>query len=207
MFNNQNFYNMNETEEWKDVVGYENLYKVSNLGNVMSFKRKKQHLLRPGKNNNGYLFVILIDNNKSRKMITIHRLVSKAFIENPKNLPCINHKDECKTNNKASNLEWCDQLYNINYGTANERRSKILINRKDESKPVLCFDKNGNFINEYPSLIEATRKTGIDEGNICRVCSGERKSAGKFVWRYKDDYFSQILAEYESLFNVSCIDK
>lgn len=180
---------MNETEVWKDVVGYENLYKVSNFGNVISFKRKKPHLLRPAKSIFGYLYVNLIDNNKYRKMITIHRLVAKAFIENPKNLPCINHKDECKTNNKASNLEWCDQLYNVNYGTANERRSKILTNRNDLSKSVLCFDKNGKFISEYPSTIEAKRKTGIDEGNICRVCRGERKSAGGYVWKYKNDYF------------------
>ena len=193
---------MNETEEWKDIVGYENLYKVSNFGNVMSFKRKQPHLLRPGKSIFGYLYVILIDNNKSRKVITIHRLVAKAFIENPKNLPCINHKDECKTNNKASNLEWCDQLYNVNYGTANERRSKILINRKDESKPVLQFDKNGNYLNEYLSIKDAERHTGIYKENICRVCRGERKRAGGYVWKYKNDYFFQILAEYESLWHT-----
>ena len=199
---------MNETEEWKDVVGYENLYKVSNFGNVMSFKRKKPHLLKPGKHNNGYMFVILSNHNKYIKSITIHRLVAQAFIPNPYNLPQVNHIDENKLNNRVSNLEWCDQLYNINYGTAQERRakkiSKLLTNRKDLSKPIFQFDKNGNFISEYPSMIEAARKTGINRQNICKVCKGKYKSAGGYVWKYKNDYFFQILAENESIWYDFC---
>ena len=206
MFNNQIFYNMNETEEWKDVVGYEGLYKVSNLGNVLSLIQKKPRLLKPGKNNKGYLLVDL-QVFKEHKRFLVHRLVAKAFIPNPYNLPQVNHKDECKTNNRVENLEWCSGTYNMNYGSAKYRISKILTNRKDLSKPVFQFDKNGKFICEYPSTSEAKRKTGINEGNICRVCQGERKSAGNFVWKYKNDYFSQILAEYESIFNDFCIDK
>ena len=194
---------MNETEEWKDVVGYENLYKVSNFGNVMSLIHKKPRLLKPGKNNKGYLLVDLQVFNEHKRFL-IHRLVAQAFIPNPYNLPQVNHKDECKTNNRVENLEWCDQLYNVNYGTAKDRISKTLTNRKDLSKPVFQFDKNGKFISEYPSTSEAKRKTGINEGNICRVCQGERKSAGGYVWKYKNDYFFQILAENESIWNNFC---
>ena len=182
---------MEETEIWRDVVGYENLYKISNLGNVMSLKRKKPKLLKPGKDGNGYLFVILSNHNKYLKEIKVHRLVAQAFLPNPNNLPQVNHKDENKTNNRVENLEWCTQQYNLNFGTAPDRRSKklskILKNRKDQSKPVLQYDKNDIFINEYPSIKDAQRKTGVHQGNICMVCRGKLKSTGGYVWRYKYD--------------------
>lgn len=176
-------------ELWKDIVGYENLYQVSNLGNVVSFKHKKPKLLKPRKYSNGYLVVTLSNYNKSLKDFYLHRLVGQAFLPNPKNYPVINHKDENKLNNNVENLEWCTQKYNTNYGTAQERKSKklskILINRKDLSKPVLQFDKNIIFIKEYPSAMDAERNTGIHQENICSVCRGKQKSAGGYIWRYK----------------------
>ena len=97
---------MTETEEWKDVVGYENLYKVSNFGNVMSFKYKKHpFLLKPGKHNNGYMYVGL-SIRTNIKFFYVHRLVAQAFIPNPSNLPQVNHKDMNKKNNGVENLEW-----------------------------------------------------------------------------------------------------
>ena len=180
MFNIKFFNNMNEeTEIWRDVEGYEGLYKVSNLGNVMSLKGKKPRLLRAGKSNRGYLFVGLRNHNKYRKEIYLHRLVAQAFIPNPQNFPCVN--------NRVDNLEFCTQKYNNQYGTHYERISKSLTNRKDQSKAVLQYNKNGNFINEYPSVREAERKTGIINGNICSVCKGKLKSAGGYIWRYTDE--------------------
>ena len=176
-------------EIYKDIVGYEGLYKVSNFGNVMSFWSKKPKLLKPQKENSGYLHIVLINNTKSRKTFLLHRLVAQAFLPNPNNLPQVNHKDENKTNNRVSNLEFCTHKFNINYGTAQERRAKkiakILINRKDESKPVLQYDKNGFFLKEYASIKDAERHTGINNANICDVCGGKRKTAGGYIWRYK----------------------
>lgn len=170
-----------EIEIWRDVIGYEGLYKVSNLGNVMSLRHKKIFILKPGKDGGGYLIVTLRNHNKNQKSFYLHRLVAQAFLHNPNNLPQVNHKDEDKTNNRVSNLEFCTQLYNLKYGNHYEKISKAL------SKTVLQFDKNSNFINEYPSVRDAERKTGIYQQNICSVCRGERKTAGGYIWRYKDD--------------------
>lgn len=119
-------------EIWKDIKGYENLYQVSNFGNVRPkariveskngvVKEINGKILKKWEDKKGYLYVSLCKNGES-KNYTVHRLVLTAFIENKDNLPCINHKDENKQNNKLENLEWCTYLYNSNYGSC---RSKI----------------------------------------------------------------------------------
>lgn len=172
-------------ELWKDIAGYENLYQVSNLGNVRSFWGKTPKILKATKNNEGYWRIGLNHYNKPPKKFLVHRLVAEAFIPNPKNLPLVNHKDENPSNNNVNNLEWCTREYNLNYSTAKERRVKKLTNRKDLSKPVLQYDKNGNFIEEYPSLMDAERKTGVFHSNIGKVCKGKYRTYGGYVWKYK----------------------
>ena len=93
--------------------------------------------------------------------------------------PDQNNKDEDKTNNNVSNLEWCDAKYNANYGTRNE---KIV---EAHSKIVFQIDKNTNvIINIFPSIREAERETGCNHGHICNCCKGKRKTAGNYKWRY-----------------------
>ena len=101
-------------EIWKDVVGYEGLYRVSNLGRVKNNRRP--HILHIYVNNWGYCCVSLWKNNKDHKHL-VHRLVAQAFISNTFNLPLVNHKDENKTNNSIDNLEWCTSSYNNTYGS------------------------------------------------------------------------------------------
>lgn len=104
-------------EIWKNIMGF-NGYQVSNIGRVRSLKTYK--ILKQTINNKGYKILGL---SKRGKMSTflVHRLVADAFIPNPNKLPCINHKDENPLNNCVSNLEWCDQKYNINYGSHTNR--------------------------------------------------------------------------------------
>lgn len=113
-------------EEWRDIDGYEDLYQVSNMGRVLSLKfnhtENNPKILKPIELL-GYLVVNLYKDGKM-KSFKIHRLVAKAFIPNPDNLPEVNHKDENKFNNVVDNLEWCTTKYNINYGTAISRSSK-----------------------------------------------------------------------------------
>ena len=116
-------------EIWKPVVGYENLYEVSNLGRVKSLKdnkgRYREKIKSSSDNGRGYLNVYLCKNGKGKRCY-IHRLVAEAFLDNPNNYPIINHKDENKQNNHVSNLEWCDYEYNNTYGTCVQRRVKTM---------------------------------------------------------------------------------
>lgn len=108
-------------EIWKGIKGYEGKYQVSNLGKVktLNYHRScKERILKNLINTHGYLYVIL-SKNCICKNLTIHRLVAAAFIDNPENLPEVNHIDENKTNNCVSNLEFCNRKYNINFGTRN----------------------------------------------------------------------------------------
>ena len=180
-----------EKEVWKDIQGYEGKYQISSFGNVKSLnygRTKKERILIPGNNAKGYLQVKLSKNGITKNFY-VHKLVSQAFIENPDNLPEVNHIDEDKTNNCVSNLEFCDRKYNINYGTRNEKMLKTLklIKSKFAQKEALQFTKDGKFVNEYPSIKEAGRYTGINQGNICLCCKGRRFTAGGYIWKYKED--------------------
>ena len=171
-------------EHWKAIAGYEGLYEVSDQGRVKSLKFGKEKILKPRETHGGYLKVALCKDGKVEQS-KIHRLVAKAFIPNPNNLGTVNHKDEVKTNNTVSNLEWMSIKDNNNYGTRNKRLSETQINDKNKSKEVQMFDKStGELLDTFPSLMEAGRVTGINQGNISKCCLGKRKSSGGYVWKY-----------------------
>ena len=148
--------NTTNTEVFKDIKGYPN-YQISNLGRVWS--KKRQIYLKPHKNNSGYLSVVLPSINGKYKRELIHRLVALTFIDNPNNYPCVNHKDENKENNSASNLEWCDRSYNINYGSRNEKAGKKI------KKPIKCIETG--II--YNSGVEAAKALGTTPDIISKV--------------------------------------
>lgn len=161
-------------EIFKEIEGYENLYQISNLGNVKSLgngnsNNSKEKILKPTKDKKGYLYVDLYKQGK-RKTYKVHRLVAKVFIENPNNLPQVNHKDEDKTNNAVENLEFCDAKYNINYGTRNEKISKQL----------MCLE-TGKI---YTSTREVQKQLGFSHSNISRCCLGKSKTCGGYTWCY-----------------------
>ena len=176
------------TEIWKTAIvngePWEN-YQVSNFGQILSLsynKTGKPKLLKTCKDKYGYLRVGLYKNGK-RKLFQIHRLVAETFISNPDNLPQVNHKDENKENNfvgtpendyKDGNLEYCTSEYNSNYGTRNEKLSKI----------VLQFSKTGEFIREWKSTHDCGRN-GFNHRHVSDCCRGERKTHKGYIWKYK----------------------
>ena len=104
---------------WKPIIGYENLYKINNYGEVLSLRSNK--ILKPNNNGIGY-FIIQLCKNGKRKNYLIHRLVAEHFLDNPNNLTEVNNKDEDKSNNFVNNLEWCKHKYNMNYKQLQKRQ-------------------------------------------------------------------------------------
>ena len=171
-------------ETWKSIAGYEGLYEVSDLGRVKSLWYGKEKILKPQKNTGGYLHVDLYKDGKVKHTL-VHRIVADTFIPNPNNLKTVNHKDEIKSNNSASNLEWMSLEDNLNYGTHNKRVSEANINHPSLSKKVKMLEKKtGELLATFPSTNEADRVTGIYKSCISECCNGKRKSAGGYVWRY-----------------------
>lgn len=123
-------------EKWKDISGFEGYYKVSNLGRVKGLRRVYQtmagheeilpeRILKLQKDPNGYPYVSLSKiekrGNEARNNYLVHRLIAKAFIPNPENKPCINHKNLNKSDNSIVNLEWCTHKENIIHAALNGR--------------------------------------------------------------------------------------
>lgn len=160
-------------EVWKDIKGYEGKYQVSQLGNVKSLNYHREGVekqLNPYRDSDGYLVVLLYKDGR-RKNCFVHRLVAEAFLDNIEGFPVINHKDENKANNHASNLEFCTVGYN---------------NRYSKVTPVEQCDLSGNVIKRWNSIKEAGDNLDIKASNIGACCSkyGRHKTAGGFVWRY-----------------------
>lgn len=173
-----------EKEIWKRIEWSPD-YEVSNYGRVKSYKRDKENgrLMKLTPSKKGYIIIQLPNiYTEKRKITGVHRLVAEAFIPNPKNKSDVNHRDENKSNNHVSNLEWMTHKENCNYGTSIERSSLARKNRPNSSiwRKVRCIE-TGKI---YSSLKEAKEKTGIN--NISAVCRGCLKTAGKLHWEYVD---------------------
>lgn len=160
-------------------------YFVNESGQIWDSKRN-DYLCPFVRSKKGYLAVNLY-NERGGRMFSVHRIVAQAFIPNPNNLPQVNHKDENPRNNSKDNLEWCDAQYNNTYGTRLQRSSSNQKNRPDCSKPVLQFDKDGNFIARYVSAMDVERQLKIRNSQICGVCNHQPSyhTAGGYKWEWE----------------------
>lgn len=169
-------------EIWKDVKDYEGFYQVSNFGRVKRVTTDR--ILKSNMTSKGYLLVKLCKNSiNSNKRI--HRLVAEAFIPNSENKPYINHIDEDKTNNHASNLEWVTAKENSNHGTRNERISNAM--SRSKSIPIIATNIKTGESQEFYGGSECARQLGLYQSNITHVLKGRYKQTGGYVFKYKEE--------------------
>lgn len=171
-----------EKEEWKDCLGYENLYQVNKKGDIRSCHNGKWHILSAGISKRGYRHFLFYKDGK-RKNVQGYRLVAEAYIPNPDNLPFVNHKDENPANDCVENLEWCTCEYNNNYGTARQRSS---INHS-KNRPVCMFNVDGTFIREFYNINDAAKFVDGAHTCILRCCNNKVFCYKGYIWRYKED--------------------
>lgn len=180
------------TEEiWKNIEGYNRLYMVSNMGRVKSLnyhRTGKEKILKPVKQNNGYLTVTLCKNSE-QKIFAVHRLVAEAFIDNQDNKPCIDHINAIRDDNRVENLRWCTYKENINNPISKKRildNSPVVKFGKYNcnSKPVYQYSLDDKFIRKWNCIRDVERELGFDNGNISKCCLGKKQTCGGYKWRH-----------------------
>ena len=188
-------------EIWKPVVGYENLYEVSNLGRVKSLNYKRSNKEKILKNNlglNGYYRVTL--HRGQRRQCLVHKLVAEAFIPNPENKKFIDHINTIRTDNRVDNLKFVTMTENNNNPITKskmslaatkrppineETRKKIIAlcfrrKSKNRARAVVCLDTGVT----YESQHAAERATGIPANKISMICNGLRYHHKNTHWRF-----------------------
>lgn len=178
-------------EEWRPITGYEGLYEVSNLGRFRSLDRiveyerlgirqTKTHpgiILSPKIMKNGYVD-IAFSKNGVLKHYRAHRVVAKEFVDNPFALPEVNHIDGDKTNNAASNLEWCSRSENTIHAYRSGLQTRV---SRGRLRKIVCLDDGA----EFYSSGEAAEHYGVPSGTIMACC--KRKSRGRvYTFRFAE---------------------
>ena len=200
-----------EGEEWRDVIGYEGIYMVSNYARVASIKtniedrlrtRTKerklvsiQQVLRNGKLYNN----VRLYKNKQSKLLYLHRIVADAFIPNPNNYPEVDHIDRNGLNNSPNNLRWCTHQGNQNNINTKSAmvRSHLNVQYHTRWKPVVQL-RNGNIVKIYQRMLDAESE-GFSHVAIIHVIKGKSKSHKGYQWMYLSDYESLINKSKNSL--------
>lgn len=162
-------------EIFKNIKGYEGLYKIGHLGTIVSLRYGKERVLRPSIKRDGYCFCILYNKQKEKKSLNIHRVVAENFIPNPENKREVNHINGIKTDNRLENLDWVTPSENIQHSIKSGRWDNRLV-------PVIQKTKTGETINRFRSIAEASRLTKVEDSNIRSCVRGRCKTAGGFVW-------------------------
>jgi hypothetical protein len=195
-------------EVWQKAIGFEDWYMISNYGRLKRVARKftrvrnglllnecielPEAIVISSTNYKGYVRNY-IKYKDSKKPVTLHRMVAKAFIPNPNNYEQINHINGIKTDNRVENLEWCNQSHNQKhrYTHLGAKASGVFLEKCIEGKMVkvvrICTQTNN--IEIYNGVSEAAKQNpGVHHPNISKVCLGKRPKCGGFKWMYLMDY-------------------
>lgn len=195
-------------EIWKDVVGYESYYQISNYGNIKSKDRirpyrktdrvYKGRLIKASMGER-YMQVCLTKNSKEKNHL-LHRLVADAFLPNPLNKPCVDHINTDRTDNRVVNLRWCTFKENqcnhltrkhISNGKTGLKREKYIMSEERKrniavakSTPICAYDMNGSFVKQFQTVVDASLFAGVSRFAIYHQLKGITKTAGGYKWRY-----------------------
>lgn len=189
-------------EIWVDVAGYENLYQISNHGNIKSKDRSKRNnegvmllksrMLKSYPNSRGYLRIQLVDENGNRERVFVHRLVAIHFVENPdKDINnVVNHLDSDYTNNRADNLEWTTPKGNAQHAVRNgrmkytpERKRRMRDYHENNGKSITGVNiKTGETIHFV--CLNDCRTKGFQPSCVCNCCNGKRETHKGHRWYY-----------------------
>ena len=166
-------------EIWKDIVGFEGIYEISNLGRI---RRLKTGRILSTRRSDGWYITVTLYKDKKRYGKSLHRLVAETFVPNPYNLPEGNHIDEDKINNRADNLEFCDRKYNVNYGTIKDRIRNTRL-------------KNGHINEEYSGLDKKSYgKKYYQEHKEDRIEYGKkyREEHKEYFKKYREEHKEEL---------------
>ena len=173
-------------EVWKDIKGYEGFYQVSNMGRIRSLDHETSGKKYKGKilSTNvtvGYP-IVRLSKGENKTSERVHRIVAKTFIENPDNLPEVNHLDGNKNNNCVENLEWCSSRENKIHAWVTG------LTKKPPTSPMIPVTQiyDGCAIANYISITVAATLLSISSEDICKCCKGKRKTAGGYEWKYME---------------------
>lgn len=178
-------------ETWKDILGYEGLYQVSDLGNVRSLNWRNRGITKNlylKHQNRGYFQVELAKNGK-RRTFTVHRLVAYHFVPGFREGLVVNHLNEDRQDNRAENLEWVTQSENAKYscrpipGVSYKRHVPKGTARKCKT-PVVQINMNGECVKEWASAVAVKVALGYSDWSIKQCCEGKRHSAYGYSWQY-----------------------
>jgi hypothetical protein len=178
-------------EVWRDVIGYEGLYQVSNLGRVKSLDRMvswrgverplKGKILEPNMIY-GYCNVRLYSNGMAKNK-KVHRLVAQAFIPNQENKPTVNHKFGVTNDNRVEMLEWATRKEQVDHSYRVLNRKGVRGGDHYLSKKCYQYSLDGKLVNEYPSVADAMRENNMNHC-IYDCLLQHQKTAYGFIWKY-----------------------
>ena len=180
-------------EEWKPISHWDG-YFISNLGNVRRQSREfkdKMIALKGSTLNNGYRYVQEINNGKKKNHL-IHRLVAKAFIDNPENKPCVDHIDNNPLNNHVSNLRWCNQnenMKNMKQRTEGKKNGVIFDKKKQRWMATAYSDKKFKFLGYFDTY---------DEARQAREAFENKQETKQFYNTGNDESFSDLKSRPKS---------
>lgn len=164
-------------ELWKDIVGFEGLYQISNLGRVKSFPKRcnggQERILKPGIMGCGYLHVCLCK-NRQKTYKSVHCLVAEMFILNPDKLPEVNHKNSIKTDNHVENLEWCTSLGNKRHAVLAGLTAKGVKNARHVLTEQQVREIRVRYVPHKCSMSYLAREFNVSKGCIQKIIESRR---------------------------------